>query len=251
MLFISVARNNMVGWADLNSIGFNEFWVQHPEDLLCMTPFAGDVYMTCRHGSITSSTAIVAGQERSAGTITMTTAIPAPVEGGAYYLVESEGDLLLVRLRGTVLSTAGGLFVAIHKVDTVRRMLEPVESIGSRAIFVSTIRCISVDANMFPTVEAGCVYFVEPILTSANEFGTIISSHRLGYQRHETIVEWGEGAGRQVGPSSLVQVLGDYCMFVPQVSDEPDMMLDNDGDFFDEDGGDDDSEGYSGSEETA
>ncbi|GJN16685.1 hypothetical protein PR202_gb03702 [Eleusine coracana subsp. coracana] len=179
---------------------FNEFWVEYPDDLLSMTSFAGDVYVTNRHGSIiVSSTDVAAGQERSAGTITMTTAIPA---------------------------AAPSIMKDVHKVDIERKLLEPVESIGSRAIFLSPIRSISVDANMFPTVEAGFIYFVEPMLTSTNEHGTIISSHRLG---HETVIEWCERTGRQVGHSTNVQVLGGYCMFIP--ISEPDMMIDGGGDF--------------------
>ncbi|KAK3163057.1 hypothetical protein QOZ80_1BG0097020 [Eleusine coracana subsp. coracana] len=200
MLFISGVCNNFVGWADLNSTRFNEFWVEYPDDLLSMTSFAGDVYVTNRHGSIiVSSTDVAAGQERSAGTITMTTAIPA---------------------------AAPSIMKDVHKVDIERKLLEPVESIGSRAIFLSPIRSISVDANMFPTVEAGFIYFVEPMLTSTNEHGTIISSHRLG---HETVIEWCERTGRQVGHSTNVQVLGGYCMFIP--ISEPDMMIDGGGDF--------------------
>lgn len=219
MLFISGMHNNFVAWADLNSIGFNEFWVMFPEDLRCMTHFAGDVYVTNRHGSIISSLAVAAaGQDRSAGTITMTTVIPAsPKKAGVsfyYFLVESEGDLLLVSFRCTF---AGAILEAVHKVDTVRKLLEPVDSIGSRAIFVSSIRSISVDANMSPTIEAGCVYFVEPILSVTNELRTAVSAHCLGCQSHDAILVWNEGTSLQFGPSTLVQVLGDYCMSIQPV----------------------------------
>jgi hypothetical protein len=219
MLFISGLSNNFVGCADLNSEWFNLFWPQHLEVLVNMTPFAGGVYMTNHHGSILSliSTGAVANQEPSAATFRMTTKIPGSVEGlgASYYLVESAGDLLLVSFRRRAASEAG-LVVAVNKVDTVMGLLEPMESIGSQAIFVSQTRSISVDANMFPTIEAGCIYFVHQVLTSSNEKGVVISSHRPGHQRHQTIIEWGEGSRRDhFGPSTLVQVLGEYCMFIP------------------------------------
>jgi hypothetical protein len=220
MLFISGLRNNFVGCADLNSEWFNLFWPQHLEVLVNMTPFAGGVYMTNRHGSILSliSTVAVADlQEPSAATFRMTTKIPGSVEGlgASYYLVESAGDLLLVSFRQRAASEAG-LVVVVDKVDTVKGLLEPMESIGGRAIFVSQTRSISVDATMLPTIEAGCIYSVHQVLTSSNENGVIISSHRPGHQRHQTIIEWGEGSRRgHFGPSTLVQVLGEYCMFIP------------------------------------
>ncbi|KAF8694978.1 hypothetical protein HU200_038090 [Digitaria exilis] len=44
-------------------------------------------------------------------------------------------------------------------------LLVPVKDIGSRPLFVGGCRCLSVDAELFPSVEANCIYYVidEPL----------------------------------------------------------------------------------------
>ncbi|KQJ86295.1 hypothetical protein BRADI_4g04511v3 [Brachypodium distachyon] len=65
------------------------------------------------------------------------------------FLVESAGDLLLVhRLKR--------LF-RVFKVDGDRNVLEPVRSLGGRALFLG-LRCLSVDANKLPAVHGDCIY---------------------------------------------------------------------------------------------
>jgi hypothetical protein len=69
------------------------------------------------------------------------------------FLVESVGEMLIVfKLLHRV---------EIFKLDTQSNLLEPVKDIGSRALFVGGCRCLSVDADMFPSVEANCIYYVD------------------------------------------------------------------------------------------
>lgn len=71
------------------------------------------------------------------------------------FMVEESGsstDVLVV----CVMSQRRG--VQIVRMDPVRGVLEPVTSLGSRALFVGK-RCLSVDAGKFSSVRANCVYY--------------------------------------------------------------------------------------------
>jgi hypothetical protein len=74
-----------------------------------------------------------------------------------FYLVKSDGDLLLVLLVN--LALAGKPLV--YRVDTQSRSLHPVSNIGSNAFFVNYIRCISVDTRVYPTLRPGCIYYTD------------------------------------------------------------------------------------------
>jgi hypothetical protein len=78
-----------------------------------------------------------------------------------FYLVKSDGDLLLVLLGGG----SGNRHLEegqplVYRVDTESRSLHAV-NIGSRAFFVGYKRCISVDTRVHPTVRPGCIYYVD------------------------------------------------------------------------------------------
>ncbi|TVU34482.1 hypothetical protein EJB05_16317, partial [Eragrostis curvula] len=137
------------------------------------------------------------------------------VPNGPYnYIVESAGELLVVTRRINV-----GL-VDVHKVDTVTKVLEPVTSIGRRAIFISQVRSFVVDA--FPSIEAGCIYFVDADLDLDMDLDLdyiarhriIASSYRLEDQTQEDIMESGK-VGRRCGPPTILEVLIDYCRSTP------------------------------------
>ncbi|XP_037410376.1 uncharacterized protein LOC119273242 [Triticum dicoccoides] len=67
------------------------------------------------------------------------------------FLVQLGGQVLIVvRLRGRV---------KVFKYDDAEPV--PVESIGRHAIFVGHHRCLAVDADRFPSVEADCVYYID------------------------------------------------------------------------------------------
>jgi hypothetical protein len=79
-----------------------------------------------------------------------------------FYLVKSDGDLLLVLLGGSSdnrhLEEGQPL---VYRVDTESRSLHAVSNIGSRAFFVNYIRCISVNTRVHPTLRPGCIYYVD------------------------------------------------------------------------------------------
>jgi hypothetical protein len=112
------------------------------------------------------------------------------------YLVESAGELLLVRY--TELS------FKVFRVNIQYMLLEEVKSLGSRALFLGEDRCVSVDADkLIPSVDGDCIYLSSMLETrSACMYnlrdGTIgiISSSRDYYLDR---------------PFSLVHVLLKYC----------------------------------------
>jgi hypothetical protein len=74
-----------------------------------------------------------------------------------FYLVKSDGDLLLVLLGGRL---EEGQILMYH-VDTESRSLHAVSNIGSRAFFVHHVRCISFDTRVHPTLRPGYIYYAD------------------------------------------------------------------------------------------
>ncbi|XP_066396296.1 uncharacterized protein [Miscanthus floridulus] len=70
------------------------------------------------------------------------------------FLVESAGEILIV-------------FKLPHRIEVFKigddMSVQPVQSIGRRALFVGKCRCLSVDADKFAAVDANSVYYVECI----------------------------------------------------------------------------------------
>jgi hypothetical protein len=52
--------------------------------------------------------------------------------------------------------------MVVFKLDSDSGVLEPVSSIANVAIFVGHGRCFTVDAEMFPSIGASCIYYVKP-----------------------------------------------------------------------------------------
>ena len=69
--------------------------------------------------------------------------------------MESAGDLLFV-VSGPVYDGE-----RVYRVDTKNRLLEPVRSIGSHALFVGRNRYVSVDSSKASAVRAGSIYYVD------------------------------------------------------------------------------------------
>jgi hypothetical protein len=117
-----------------------------------------------------------------------------------FYLVKSDGDLLLVLLGGGSdnrhLEEGQPL---VYRVDTESRSLHAISNIGSRAFFVHYIRCIFVDTRVHPTLRPGCIYYAD-----------------LGYIREyfDDIKAWDEWPRRvedEQRPYRLENVLAAHC----------------------------------------
>jgi hypothetical protein len=124
----------------------------------CITLFNGELYAIAVHefGRIVCTNNVQL--EQRASIISMKTLLSFPELGNDYdskfYLVESDGDLLLVLLGDSTddnrhLEEGQPL---VYRVDTESRPLHAVSNISSRALFVNFIRCISVNTRVHPTL---------------------------------------------------------------------------------------------------
>jgi hypothetical protein len=182
MVFVSLEDGDII-WADQSSEHFKRYNLMDSDKPTLIAAFDGDVYASDPDGAIFMSIIddVPDGEKcRSAAIIWMGATIPSPNNnaspdaspeadpgsGGRYYLVQSGGDLLLVTrpLDGVADQPL------VHRVDTKRNVLEPVNSIGSRAIFVSHVRCISINADKFRGIKGGCIYFVEPPILAQDDY---------------------------------------------------------------------------------
>jgi hypothetical protein len=79
-----------------------------------------------------------------------------------FYLVKSDGDLLLVLLgSGSDNRHLEEGQPLVYRVDTESRSLHAISNIGSRAFFVHYIRCISIDTRVHLTLRPGCIYYAD------------------------------------------------------------------------------------------
>jgi hypothetical protein len=126
----------------------------------CITPFNGEFYAivvnNLEFGTLVCTNNIQL--EQRASTVNMETLFLFPELGNdKFYLVKSDGDLLLVLLGGHLEEGQ----ILVYRVDTESRSLHAVSNIGSRAFFVNYIRCIFVDTKVHPTLRPGCIYYAD------------------------------------------------------------------------------------------
>ncbi|KAE8769207.1 hypothetical protein D1007_59234 [Hordeum vulgare] len=65
-------------------------------------------------------------------------------------LAVCSGKLLLVK--------DGLKTIKVFSIDVKRKVLEPIKSLGSSALFLSHGNCMVVDADMLPSIEHDCIY---------------------------------------------------------------------------------------------
>ncbi|XP_047056101.1 uncharacterized protein LOC124662291 [Lolium rigidum] len=108
------------------------------------------------------------------------------------YLLESAGEILII------IKLKDGM--EIYKMDTDRYVLERVENIGNRAIFLGGYcRCMSVNADKFPSVDANCIYY-----TKGLDFNHGIHIYSLRSRREAKISKViGDGSP----PYTIIQLL--------------------------------------------
>jgi hypothetical protein len=133
-------------------------------------------------------------------------------------LVESDGALLLVR------RSPGA--IEIFKVHDDWRVLEPVSDIGSRALFLGT-RCLSVDADMFPSIDGNCVYHMDGFGLSGRMYVRDLNDGTEEVISGAQVPDDGDAYGeRRYGhsqatcsharPQSLPQLLLAHCRVLPR-----------------------------------
>ncbi|CAM0884953.1 unnamed protein product [Alopecurus aequalis] len=170
-----------------------------------MGTFQGNVFVVDLQGQVFK---LVAPAERCVDGVVLIAQVPLQVDeysspeededdiGLASHLVESSGELLLIRHHGRA--------VKVYKVDIERKLLEEVKSLGGSALFLGRERRISVDAGNLPSVDGDCIYLFDWVGTSEYMCVYNLSDHTM-----ETI----SSMDHLDRPFSLVQVLLQYCDF--------------------------------------
>jgi hypothetical protein len=173
MVFVSTGYPMGIAWVDESTPtkgidkdwGEGRFSIEH-HSLRCITPFNGELYAIAvnnfEFGKLVCTNNVQL--EQRASTVNMETlfSFPELENDSKFYLVKSDGDLLLVLLGGGSdnrrLEEGQPL---VYHVDTKSRSLHAVSNIGSRAFFIHYIRCISVDTRVHPTLRPGCIYYAD------------------------------------------------------------------------------------------
>ncbi|XBI83461.1 hypothetical protein VPH35_091963 [Triticum aestivum] len=118
------------------------------------------------------------------------------------FLVDNVGELLLVpSMPGHPRYSPFVRRMHVFRLDLERKALEPIKSIGNRAIFLGLGHCLSIDANHLPAIEANCIYYYN-----------VKEKEMQMYLYHL------EDGSRELltsppihGPSSLARIIIEYC----------------------------------------
>jgi hypothetical protein len=111
------------------------------------------------------------------------------------FLLESAGEMLIIiKLNGSV---------EVYKMDAHTYLVERAKGIGNRAIFLCGFcRCISVNADKFPSVDANCIYYLKSQYYSDG----YIYMYNLKYQTEERVSE----EISRGSPQSIIQLFSSY-----------------------------------------
>lgn len=216
-VFASSPQRNSVRWIDetteesMSGWGFHDKWFGASQGCLVgMTPFAGDLYTTDVDGSIISATDAAAAEKDQRQQLLAILSLESYAQechGNYFYLVESEGELLFVMECRLPFYNGGPL---VYKVDAVNKVLVPVWSLGSQALFVSKYRCLSVDASKLETVEEGSIYYADYSMIIAYDY-EIFPDDGWVEKQPKNVVQFHPNHEDYNRPFSLAQILVDYC----------------------------------------
>ncbi|KAF7025781.1 hypothetical protein CFC21_037938 [Triticum aestivum] len=123
----------------------------------------------------------------------------------------------LVVLSGQMLLVVGAPIPFVCQVDIDAARLHPLRSIDRFAIFLSNRRCLAVDTDMFPSINANCIYFIHLLGTSA-----YICKSNIEDRKVERISENPDFVkqGKQFvlvacRPVTVIQLLSSYTINIP------------------------------------
>jgi hypothetical protein len=139
--------------------GEGRFSIEH-HSMCCITTFNGEFYVLAvnnlEFGTLVCTDNVQL--EQGASTVNMETLFSFLELGNdKFYLVKSDGDLLLVLL-GDRLDEGQ---ILVYRVDTESRSLHAVTNFASCAFFVHHVWCISVDTRVHPTLRPGRIYYAD------------------------------------------------------------------------------------------
>ncbi|PAN13318.1 hypothetical protein PAHAL_2G328300 [Panicum hallii] len=148
-------ESSSITWADPDSESFielkDERYIIYPPIKLALV---GGIYAAAHEGgSLPSLLVPTANKILDVASKPIMDYFPGPeAPENRGFFVESEGEMLMV-------------FKVPHRIEVFKfdarsDKLEPVKDLGSRALFLGDCRCLSVDADKLPSVEANCIYYV-------------------------------------------------------------------------------------------
>ncbi|XP_047053886.1 uncharacterized protein LOC124660140 [Lolium rigidum] len=197
----------MVAWAAPTSDAFTEEDIG--QSTTTMGTFQGNVYVVDLQSRVFK---FLSPEEQCDAEVALIAEVPLNVDvylseeeedniGLSDYLVESAGELLLIRChRGRALK--------VFRVDVERKSLEEVKSLGGcHALFLGPVRCMSVDAVNLPSVDSDCIYLLHWVGKS---------EHMSVYSLRDDKMEFISSVDNPDRPFSLVQVLLRYCDFLDE-----------------------------------
>lgn len=131
-----------------------------------------------------------------------------------YHILESAGDMLIVIHRQ---HPRHG--VDVFKVNVEEKAVEPVRSIGSRALFLGQ-RCMSIDANKFSTIEGNHIFYFGGGEQSDKGVGIYMFDLTTETETEKWITsdvhDFSWGFGEHTKPT-MIQTLMKYCINTPWV----------------------------------
>jgi hypothetical protein len=167
MLFVSTYYPAEIAWVDESTPtkcidedwGEGRFSIEH-HSMHCIIMFNGEFYALAVN-NFEFRTLVCTNNvqlEQGASNVNMETLFLFQELGNdKFYLVKSDGDLLLMLLGGRLEEDQ----TLVYRMDTESRSLHAVSNIGSRVFFVHHVRCISVDTRVHPILRPGCIYYAD------------------------------------------------------------------------------------------
>uniref|UniRef100_A0ACD5VTB5 Uncharacterized protein n=1 Tax=Avena sativa TaxID=4498 RepID=A0ACD5VTB5_AVESA len=138
--------------------------------------------------------------------------LPRDGEDLRCFLVGLDGEVLAV-----MIAYRRPLFPLVFKMNTETEKLETVQNIGRFAIFIGHQRCLAIDADKLPGIEANCVYYTERLNLSAH-----ICKYNCKDKNVERISEAAEFVKQHKKfvllahrPFTIIQLLCSYTINIP------------------------------------
>jgi hypothetical protein len=202
LVFISKDDSRKIYWADPDSKSFVEDNEGHFTHLLVRLPFERRVYPTTLEGWLFDPSFVIDFFNHH-----FDGNAECPLVNKRCFQVESAGEMLAVYL------CLLGHGVDVFKIDTGSGLLDRVNNLGSRAIFVGERRCLAVDADKFASVEANCIYYVRKE-TSWYDVSVYRLKDETGVRAGGAIDSFGSSFLSDGPPFSVVQLLCYYTFEV-------------------------------------
>uniref|UniRef100_A0A0A9AUZ7 KIB1-4 beta-propeller domain-containing protein n=1 Tax=Arundo donax TaxID=35708 RepID=A0A0A9AUZ7_ARUDO len=199
-----------VYWADPESDAFFFEVCNRPSGML---PYIAGKYAGCKSGSVVTDTDEankIIDNRRS-----------AKLEYRVCAADSASGEVLVVSIE----KGSHRIGISKAKMDSPEGVLEPVTSIGSRALFVGD-RCLLVNSNKLPSIDANCIYY--QVDCPDGWFCDDVYVYDINHGRAERIAEsisTNTVMRENAHPLALLDLLVSYTMNIPEYELPWELML--------------------------